>query len=338
MASPPASDRPVDLPRRDARRRLLGMLATGAVVGLRPVKASAQAWPAQPIKFIAPAAPGGSIDLVSRSLADRLRPRLGQSVVVENVSGAASVGVGRLSRAPADGYTIGVGNSASQTIMPLLQKLPYDPIAGFTPIALLTEFINVLVVPASSNIRDLAGLIALAKATPGGLNYGSAGVGSSNHLTSEMLAIAMGVRLNNVPYKGNQPALLDLVAGHLHWMFATTSEVQPFIDQGKLIPIAVSTKERDPFLPKVPALAETIPGFEVVGFMGLFGPPGLPAGIVSRLNAEFRACLTDPEITEKFTSLGLRAVPSSPEELAARVKKDLEHWRQVIAKAGIKVE
>jgi tripartite-type tricarboxylate transporter receptor subunit TctC len=300
----------------------------------------AQTWPAQPIKYIVPFPPAGATDIISRPIAEQLQQRLKQPVVIENIGGAGgSIGMTRLAQAPADGYTIGLGNSATHTITPhLLAKVPYDPMADFTPVSLLNEYVNVLVVSPGLPAKDMKEFLALARSKPGSLSYGTAGNGSSNHLTSEMLASQAGVRFNHVPYKGNGPALSDVAAGHVDWMFGTISEVRPFVLAGKVRAIGISGKTRDPLLPDVPPVRDTLPDFEVVGFMGLFAPAKLPAPVLARLNAEINAILSTPEMVERLASQGMKARPSTPEELAARVKRDHALWKSVIAAAGIKPE
>ena len=319
---------------------MLRSLLAVAVLSVASSASLAQAWPAKPIKYIVPFPPAGATDLISRPVAEKLRERLGQPVVIENIGGAGgSIGVGRLAQAPADGYVIGLGNSATHTITPnLLAKLPYDPANDFTPISLLTEYVNVLVVTSRLPAQDIKQFLQLARTKPAGLSYGSAGPGSSNHLTSEVLATQAGVTFTHVPYKGNGPALSDLAAGHVDWMFATIAEVRPLVQAGKIRALGISGRERDPLLPDVAPLRETLPNFEVVGFMGLFAPARLPPSIVARLNSEVRAILASPEMVERFTLQGMKARSSTPEELAARVTRDLALWKSVIAAAGIKPE
>ena len=319
---------------------MLRSLLAVVVLSVASSASLAQSWPAKPIKYIVPFPPAGATDLISRPLAEKLRERLGQPVVIENIGGAGgSIGVSRLAQAPADGYVIGLGNSATHTITPnLLAKLPYDPANDFTPISMLTEYVNVLVVTSRLPAQDIKQFLQIARTKPGGLSYGSAGPGSSNHLTSELLATQAGVTFTHVPYKGNGAALSDLAAGHVDWMFATISEVRSLVQAGKIRALGISGRERDPLLPDVAPVRETLPNFEVVGFMGLFAPARLPPPIVARLNSEVRAILASPEMVERFTAQGMKARSSTPEELAARVARDLALWKSVIAAAGIKPE
>ncbi|RYF31830.1 MAG: tripartite tricarboxylate transporter substrate binding protein [Comamonadaceae bacterium] len=321
-------------------RKILTIAVMATLSPVAPL-AIAQDWPSsQPIKYIVPFPPGGATDIISRPLADKLRERLGQTVVIENVGGAGgSIGVGRIRQAKADGYTIGLGNSASQTITPhLLAKVPYDPIGDFTPVSMLTEYANVLVVSAQSPVRDMKEFVALAKSKPGGLSYGSAGNGSSNHLSGALLAQSAGLQFTHVPYRGSSPALTDLMGGQVDWMFATIAEVKPFVQAGRLRALGISSKTRDALLPDVPPIADTVPGYEVVGFMGLFAPAKLPPAITARLNSEVIAILSSPEMIARFAEQGMRARTSTSDELGARVKKDFAMWKALVNSAGIKAE
>jgi tripartite-type tricarboxylate transporter receptor subunit TctC len=318
---------------------LKNLLAAAALLILAPVSV-AQNWPAQPIKYIVPFPPGGATDLISRPLAEKLQARLGQAVVLEYVGGAgASIGMTRLKQSAPNGYTIGLGNSASHTITPhLLAKPPYDPLQDFTPISMLTEYANVLVVASQSPVRDMKEFLALARGKPGGLTYGSAGNGSSNHLSSARLAQLTGIQFTHVPYKGNSPALSDLMAGHIDWMFATISEVRPFLSGGRLRALGISSKAIDPLMPELAPIADIVPGMDVVGFMGLFAPAGLPPAVLARLTTEVNAILGAPEMVERFAVQGMRARTGTPDELAARVRLDLALWKSVSAAAGLKPE
>jgi tripartite-type tricarboxylate transporter receptor subunit TctC len=311
-----------------------------AVLAFSTSAVLAQAWPSQPIKYIVPFPPGGATDLISRPLADRLRQRLGQPVLIDNIGGAgASIGTARLKQAKPDGYTIALGNSASHTITPhLLAKPPYDPLADFTPISMLTEYANVLVVAATSPVQDMQQFLALAKSKPGGLTYGSAGNGSSNHLSAALLGQMAKLAFTHVPYKGNSAAMTDLLGGQTDWMFATISEIRPFLAAGKLRALGMSSRTRDALLPEVAPIGDTVPGYEVLGFMGLFAPAGLPPAITERLHREVVDILRTPDMATQFAAQGMRAVTSTPGELEARVKRDYAVWQAVIGGAGLKPE
>lgn len=321
-------------------RRIYLSALTALAILLPLATANAQNWPSQPIKYIVPFPPGGATDQISRPLAEKLQERLGQPVVVENIGGAgASIGVSRLKQAVPNGYTIGLGNSASHTITPhLLAKPPYDPLSDFTPIAMLTEYANVLVVSRQLPAKDMKEFLALARSKPGGLTYGSAGNGSSNHLSAALMAQQAGLQFTHVPYKGNSAAIADVIAGHTDWMFATISDIRPYLQSGRLRALGISSKTRDSLLPEVAPIADTVAGFEVVGFMGLFAPAKLPPAIAARFTSEVNKILTAPEMVERFAAQGMRARASTPDELAARVKRDYAMWKSVINTAGIKPE
>lgn len=321
------------------RRIFLSALTTLAIL-VPLATAYAQDWPSRPIKYIVPFPPGGATDLISRPLAEKLQERLGQPVVVENIGGAgASIGVTRLKQAAPNGYTIGLGNSASHTITPhLLAKPTYDPLSDFTPIAMLTEYANVLVVSQQLPAKDMKEFLALSRSKPGGLTYGSAGNGSSNHLSAALMAQLAGLQFTHVPYKGNSAAISDVVAGHTDWMFATISEIRPFLQSGRLRALGISSRTRDSLMPEVAPIADTVAGFEVVGFMGLFAPAKLPPAIAARLTSEVNKILHSPDMVERFAAQGMRAHTSTPDELAARVKRDYAVWKSVLDAAGLKPE
>ncbi|WP_158215298.1 Bug family tripartite tricarboxylate transporter substrate binding protein [Candidimonas nitroreducens] len=317
-------------------KRLFAAMAACAVMA----GAYAQGWPEHSIKYIVPYDVGGSTDTLSRIVAGQLQARLGQPVVVENFGGAgAMIGTERLAKSPADGYTIGLGNTASHTVTPNIQlKVPYDPKKDFAPISLLAEYANILVVNPRLPVKTLKDFIEFARKQPGGLSYASSGVGSSNHLGSELLARMAGLHFTHVPYKGNSRGISDVVAGHVDWMFATPSEVISFVRSGQLRALGTSGLRPEELLPDVPPIFKTLPGYEVIGFMGLFAPAGTPAAIVDRLNREINAILAEPEVAEKYAMLGMKAVPSTPQALGQRVEHDYQLWRRVIAEAGIKAQ
>lgn len=319
---------------------MLKKVMGAAALSLSLAAAHAQTWPTHAVKYIVPFPPGGATDLMSRPLAEKLQQRLKQPIVIESIGGAGgSIGAARLAQAKADGYVIGLGNSASHTITPhLLAKPPYDPLRGFTPIAMINEYVNILVVNPALGVRDMKEFLALAGKKPGALRYGSAGNGSSNHLTAEVLASQAHVKFTHAPYKGNGPAITDVIAGHIDWMFGTISEVLPYVESGKLIALGTSGSSRDPLLPRVPPIADAVPNFQVTGFMAVFGPANMPATVVQRLNSEINTILKTPDIVERYASAGMKATPSSPQELATRVRTDYALWKRVMETAGIKAE
>ncbi|MES2944806.1 MAG: tripartite tricarboxylate transporter substrate binding protein [Pseudomonadota bacterium] len=318
------------------RRQLIKTAGTALAAGW----VHTQGWSAQSIRYIVPFPPGGATDAISRVLTEHLRQRMGQPVMIENIPGAGGlIGTARLKQSAPDGYTIGLGNSATHTIAPqLVKSVPYDPLADFTAISMLTEYANVLVVAATSSMKTMKDFVTLGRSKPEGFSYGSAGNGSSNHLSAALLASKAGLQMTHVPYKGNGAALTDMLGGRIDWMFAGLSEVLPFVQDKRLRIIGISSRTTDPMLPDVPPIGETVPGFEMAGFMGVFAPANFPAPMATRFAQEVQAILRLPEVAKGFEVQGLRVKSSTPEELAARVRRDYAMWKAVIASAGIKAE
>ncbi len=295
-------------------------------------------WPAKPIRMIAPFAAGGPTDHASRTLAPKLAEALGRPVVVENIVGAGStLGTGRIAQADPDGYTIGLGHVGALAIAPAMyDKLPYDPLKGFTLISLVSDYVNILVVRADGPIRSVNELLALARSQPGKLTYGSAGIGSSNHLSGELLVSMAGVQLTHVPYKGSAPAMVDLIGGRLDFMFDVLLNSMPNVQSGKLRVLGVTGRNPLPALPGVPTVAEAVPGFEVLGWAGLVGPAGLPSAIVERLHAEIGRIMKMPDVIKSFASIGFDARTSTGSEFRELLIHDLKLWDPIIRSAGIR--
>jgi tripartite-type tricarboxylate transporter receptor subunit TctC len=303
--------------------------------------AEAQPYPSRPIRFIVPFAPGGGTDLVARMIAQRLPESLGQAVVVDNRGGAGGViGAELAARAPADGYTLLLGSPGPLTINPNLgAKLPYDSLRDFAPVTLATISPFVLVLHPSVPAGSVKDLIALAKAKPGQLNYGSSGNGAVNHFSAEQFKALAGVSLVHVPYKGSGPAVIDLVAGRLHLTFENLPTVLPHVRSGKLKMLAVGTRSRSAFVPEYPTIAEAgVPGYESSTAFGVLLPAKAPAAIVARLNRETVKILQTPELKERLSTQGLEAVGSTPEQYAAHLKEELARYGRIAKAAGIKIE
>lgn len=326
--------------RQPAAAAFVAASAALAGVGvIAPAAAQAPAWPAAAIHFIIPQPPGGSVDLISRYVADKLRERLGQPVLAENTAGAGgAVGVARLAKSKPDGYTIGFGNSATHTINPFLSAATtYDPVNDFTHIALINEYVNVLLVSPKSPVRDVKELVELSKKRPGGLSYGSSGIGASNHLTGELLARTTGGRFLHVPYKSVPAALTDLQGGRVDFTFNALESSTGFLADGSLKALATTGRTRHALAPDLPTVGESYPGFVVQGFMGIFAPAGLPRPIAERLNAEIGAIMLSADAKERLAKRGFSPRTSTPAELQQRVKDDGAHWKSLIDAAGIKV-
>jgi tripartite-type tricarboxylate transporter receptor subunit TctC len=301
---------------------------------------AAQPYPARPIRFVVPFAPGGGTDVLARLLAQRLYEPLGQPVVVDNRPGAGGViGAEIAARAPADGYTIVLGSPGPLTINPNLQRVPYDTLRDFAPITLAQLSPFVLVLHPSVAAATVKDLIALAKAKPGTLNYGSAGTGSVSHFSSEQFKALAGVHIVQVPYKGAGPAVTDLLAGRLHMMFENLPTVVQHVRAGKLKMLAVGTRSRSAAVPEVPTVAEAgVPGYESSTAFGVLAPAKTPAAAITRLNKELVKILHGPDIKEKMTAQGVEAVGGTPQQYAAHLKDELAKYARIVKAAGIKVE
>ena len=307
---------------------------------LTAAQAPAQTFPSKPIRLVVPFPPGGPTDILGRAIGAKLAEFVGQPVIIDNRGGAGGgIGADNVAKSPPDGYSLLLGTTGTHTINPnLYSKLPYDPIKDFVPISLVVKYLNILVVNPNVPVKSVAELIALAKQKPGEVTFGSAGNGSSNHLTGEMLATLTGVKMQHVPYKGSGPALNDVIAGQITFMFDQYSTVGPNIKAGKLRAIGIATRQRHRLLPDVPTIAETLAGFEVSPWYGLFAPAGTPREIVNRLNTELTKVMNSPEIHERMTTLGWDPVTNSPEEFSAQIKSELAIWADVVKKSGAKID
>ncbi|MBI3372934.1 MAG: tripartite tricarboxylate transporter substrate binding protein [Betaproteobacteria bacterium] len=306
--------------------------------------ALAQPYPSKPIKWIVPFPPGGPTDTFSRAAAQKLAELVGQSVVIENRAGAgAAIGMELLAKSPPDGYTVGLSTTGSHTINPhLYAKLAYDPVKDFAPITLAISYVNVLVVNPSLPIHTGADLIAWARANPGKATFGSAGNGSSNHLFGEVLRTLTGAPMQHVPYKGSAPALTDVIAGNLTFMFDILNASGPQIRAGRVRGIAVASAKRTPYLPEIPTLAESgIKGFEEVGsdlWFGIMAPAGTPKTIVDKLNGSLIGALRSADMRERVRAQSLDLWTSTPEEFAAVIKADLARWGKMVKASGARVD
>jgi tripartite-type tricarboxylate transporter receptor subunit TctC len=295
------------------------------------------AWPTRPIRLIVAFAPGGFTDIAARVLAAQLGPLLGQQVVVDNRAGAAGIiGTEAAMRAEPDGYTLLMGTISTHAMnVGLYRRLPYDPVAGFTPIARVATGPSLLVAHPSLGISDLATLVARAKERPGGITCGSAGNGTSSHLAMELLQAQAGVEFLHVPFRSTSTAAQALLAGQVQIMFDPIPSSLPQVREGRMVAIAVTSPRRLAELPAVPAMAETLPGFEMGVWVGLFGPAGLPAPIVARVDAATRQALTSPDLLARFAELGMLPFPGGPQELSAFLATEIDRWVGVVRRAGI---
>ena len=302
--------------------------------------AHAQTYPTKPVTIVVPFSPGGATDIMTRLLAERLNKRLGQPVVVENKPGAGTmIASDYVAKAPADGYTLLVAASSLGIAPSLYKKVNYDPIKDFAPISQVASVVHVLVVHPSIPAKNVGELVTWLKANPTNANYGSVGAGTSTHLESELFNSVAGVKMAHIPYKGSAPALTDLVGGQLQVMFDAYASSGPFIKDGRVRLLAVTTAQRSKSLPDTPTVSESgLPGYEAMPWLGLVAPAGTPAPVVNRLYTELNDILKEPEVQERFRSLGLDIIGSKPDEFSAFLKKDIVKWAQVIKDSGAKID
>jgi tripartite-type tricarboxylate transporter receptor subunit TctC len=326
-----------------ARRRVV--LATFAFAGLAvalPLAAQTPSgtWPEKPIRFVMAAPPGSSIDVLGRTIADKLKDRLGQPVVVENKPAAGgAVATAEVAKAAPDGYTMLLAFNGPLAFGPLLQKLPYDPQKDLATVIVTTSQPNVLAVNAQLPVKSVAELVAYAKANPGKLAYASVGNGSSSHLTMELLKSVAGFDALHVPFNGSPPAVTATIQGETQLMFAVMQPLQPQIQAGKLRAIAVTTATRFPLLPDLPTIAEAgYPGFEALAWNGVLVPAATPKPVIAKLNAEINAILRQPDVVQKMNAQGFKLIGGTPEDFAALIRGESERWAPVIRSANIKVD
>jgi tripartite-type tricarboxylate transporter receptor subunit TctC len=298
--------------------------------------AFAQVWPAKPIRFIVPFAAGGVADVVTRAVTPRLSEALGQPILIDNRGGAGgTLGTALGARAAPDGYTFVTPAGSHVTTPSLYTKLDFDPVKDFEAVTKIADVPYLLVVPATSPIKSLADFIAAAKANPGTLTFGSAGNGSSNHLAGELLAGRIGAGLLHVPYKGSAPALVDVMSGQLSFMFDTVNTSTRFIQTGRLRAVGIGTAKRSSLIPEAAPIADTLPGFEAVTWVGLLAPAGTPRAIVARMQAEVASVVRSPEVRERFSASGAEPVANTPEQFGAYLAAEVKKWGQVVRQAKI---
>lgn len=316
-------------------RSLLAAVAT-TVISVSAVAA----YPERPVVLVNPYAAGGPADVVARSLARALEKRLGQPVVVENKpGGGASIGTGFVARARPDGYTLLLGTSAGHVVTPLMQKTVYDGVKGFAFCSVVAVQPIMLVVNPSRGIRSVPELIARAKAAPGKLSYGSAGVGGATHLGAELFQQAAGVQLNHIPYAGASPAINDVVGGQTDLAMLNLSASLPFIRQGRLLALAYASDKRSPLLPDVPTLAEAgIKDMVVYSWQGFAVPKGTPPAVVQQLTQALQTALRDPQTEKTLQGLGFEVVANTPQQFSAFQQAEVKRWKEVIQKADIQLE
>jgi tripartite-type tricarboxylate transporter receptor subunit TctC len=302
--------------------------------------ASAQTYPSKPIRVVVPYPPGGSGTIVARILGDKLTQAWGQQVLVDSRPGASGmIGADIVAKSPPDGYTLLAGYTSEVAInVSLFRKMAYDPVKDFAPIALTGVIPMVLLVHPSVPAKSVKELMALAKRRPGEMTYGSAGAGSPAHLAHELLNRSTDVRMVHVPYKGAAPALVDLLGGHVFTYFSGMPPAMPHVHAGKLRGLAVSTAKRSAAAPDIPAVSESVPGFDVPTWFSLLAPAGTPRDIVTKLNAETVKSLNDPAVKPKLAALGAETTALSADEVASFIRKEIEKYAAVVKASGARVE
>lgn len=317
--------------------RSLSAVAAALALATPFALAQAPAYPKQPVTLVVPFPAGGPTDAMARVLAQKLGDRLGQQVVVDNKGGAGgSIAAEFVAKASADGHTLFFGTTGTMAINPsLYSKLRYDPVKDFAPVSLMATTMNVLVVNPQVPARSLADVIKLAKAKPGDITYGSAGNGSSNHLSGELFRSTAGIQISHIPYKGSAPALVDLLGGRITMMFDTIAQQTQNIAAGKVRAIAVTGPKRSPLLPEVPTAQEAgLKDFDVTIWFGVLAPAGTPAPVIDKLSREIAAVMSTDEMKKRMQADGAEARPTSPAEFAALIRSDLAKWSPVVKASG----
>ncbi|MCE2946032.1 MAG: tripartite tricarboxylate transporter substrate binding protein [Betaproteobacteria bacterium] len=312
----------------------------GCAGALAARAAHAQAWPAKPLRIVVPFPPGGPNDIIGRLVGQKLAEAFGQPVVADNRAGAGgSIGSLAVAKSPPDGYTLLSGGMGNLVMNPIIDKVPYDTLRDFAPVSLVASAPNVLVVHPSLPAKDVKSLLALARSRPGELNYGSGGVGSTPHLSGALFNVLGKVNLAHVPYKGNAPALTDLLGGHVQAAFLGIPAAQPPVASGRLRALAVTGSARSRALPQVPTVAESgLPSYELSPWYGILAPAGTPADVVARLNETINRSMREPDMVERLAALGAEPESMSAAEYAARIRADIEKWTRVIRAANIRAE
>jgi tripartite-type tricarboxylate transporter receptor subunit TctC len=326
---------------RLSRRALLGAGATLAMPALMASRAQAQSdYPNRPIQLIVPFPAGGPADVTARILAEDMARRLGQGIVIENKAGAGgNIGAGAAARAEPNGYTLFWASGGTHGINPsLYKKIPYDPVRDFRGVALGCTLANVFVAHPRFPASDMAGLIAYAKANPGKVSYASAGIGTTTHMSAELLRAMTGIDLVHIPYRGGGPAMNDLIGGHVELMVDGLPTSLPHIQSGALKALAVTPAKPDPSAPSIPSVGTTVSGYETVAWFALLAPAKTPDGIVSRLNEAAGAALSSADVRKRYADLGVHPGSGTPADLDAFIAAELTKWRGVVEATRVSAE
>lgn len=320
-------------------RRLRIVAAAAAMLAAGGIASAQAPFPSRAVHIFVPYSAGGGVDILARTLGDVVSRQWGQSVVVENRPGAGGVVASQalVTSAP-DGYTLMVVASGHATNPFLYPRIPYDTFKDFTPISLLASSANILLVRADSPFKTLGDMIAQARAKPGSLSFGHAGNGTSTHLAGELLKNLARIDIEAISYKGGAPAINDLLGGQIPMSFNNTPEASGQLEAGTLRALAVTTASRTPFLPNVPAIAETVPGYDTEVWWGLLGPAGMPPELVAKISHDFVAALNTAPVKQRLSKLGASPIGSSPQQFDARIRAEYEKWGPIIKAAGLKAE
>jgi tripartite-type tricarboxylate transporter receptor subunit TctC len=321
------------------RRRLLGLAAAAAALPVLPDGAGAEDYPARPIHLIVPSPPGGTFDIVARLVAQSMSARLGQQVVVENRGGAGTnIGTAAVAHAAPDGYTLLLAGSPGAINATLYDKLDFSFARDIAPVASVERAPLILTVNPSLPAKTVAQFIADAKANAGTINMGSGGVGSTGHVAGELFNIMAGIKMTHVPYRGEPVSVTDLIAGQLQVVFSTPGSVMSFIQAGTLRALGVTSAKRMDVLPEVPAIAETLPGYEAVSWVGIGASGGTPADIIAKLNAAVNASLAEPRLRARLVDFGAAVMTGSPDDFKTFIAAEIQKWAAVVKFANIKPE
>jgi tripartite-type tricarboxylate transporter receptor subunit TctC len=312
-------------------------IAVAALIAATPAAHAQSSYPERPIRMIVPFAPGGGSDISARTMSNELGAALGTTIVVDNRPGAGSIiGTDLATKATPDGYTTLLGNISMTFNAALYKKLPYNALRDLAPISLATEQPNIIVVHPSLQAKSFQEFVALARAQPGKLNFGSAGLGSGTHLAMEMLIMSQKIQLTHIPYKGTGPAVAALLGNEINTFMSTFASALPHVKAGRLRALAVTTRTRAKPLPDVPTVEQSgVPGFEYATWYGVLAPAGTPKPIIARLNKAIVGVLSAPAMKERYANLGVEATPTTPEEFSRHFKTETDKWAKVVREAKI---
>jgi tripartite-type tricarboxylate transporter receptor subunit TctC len=320
---------------------MIARLSAFVVLLFLGIAAHAQSWPAKPVRVIVPWPPGQATDIAARIVGQRLQESLGQAFVMDNKPGAGgAIGTDMAAKAPADGYTLLAFSSGPISIMPSVQKTPYEPLRDLAPVAIVTMNSYALVTAPSFPAANAKEFVALLRANPGKYAFSSSGAGATTHLIIEAFNAAAGIKAVHVPYKGSVPALTDVMSGNVTYTIETLASTVPHIRSGKLRGYGVSTGRRSAAAPDIEPLAETagLPGFDIGGWSGYAAPAGTPREVVARLSAEIMKAMQAPEVRERFVNIGLDPVAMTPEESAAFIRRDVENYGRIVRSANVRID